>query len=856
MTRKALRKRRQEQIKRAQPTLARTTPSWMAVGAFVATSAFAAANPASASASVVADVLRPRVPVGPLMLRGRVAQNPTVAQGPQARRFDIPAGPLEGVIAAFERLTGTTVTVAMPEIRLIQSPGISGTYTRAQALQAMLAGTSVAFRSTGPTAVFLELQPQTESVEVRGRAASVVSPKYVVPLRDVAQTIALIPRTVIEEQGVTTLSEALRNVPGITLQAGEGGGSSNTAGDMFNMRGFNASNSLFVDGVRDDGLVSRDVFNLEQIEVFMGPTGSDVGRGTAAGYVNMQTKSPRLDSSQSALIGFGSAGQQRLTADLNVPMPSATQDGWLNKTAIRLNAMWQDRGVPGRDIVELESKAFAPSIGLGVGTATRVTLAAQILRQNNTPDYGIPGAAWREAPLAPTTALASADVDQSNYYGSPAYDYDKASQDSVTARVEHDVRRNLTLRNQTRYNQTSRQAVVSAIQNVAAYNPLTNLVTVARQGNERENKVLSNQTSLVQRFSTGGLRHATSVGLEYSREEQFAPTLTGLGTRAPVNIFNPNPNDPVTGFAPARTTASSAGLSNTIGFYGFDTVELNDRWQVSGGARWERYDTSFQAVGAAGLTTTNLQAADSLVSGKAGVLFRASANGNVYASFGTSVTPPGSANFTLSAQANNQNNPSVKPQESKNYEVGSKWDFAGGRLSVTGAAFRTENKNVIFTVDAAAIPPIYNQDDGQLVKGVTVGAMGKITDRWDLLANIGYLDTELQSQNAVNNGNRLTLTPAFSGSIWTTYRLPKGLTIGGGIRHTDAVFVNAANTIQSPGYQIVDALAEYAVNTHLSLRFNVYNLTDEVYIRNVNNNGGRYNPGNPRSMNVTSNIRF
>ena len=110
------------------------------------------------------------------------------------------------------------------------------------------------------------------------------------PLRDVAQTIAMIPRAVIEEQGATTLSEALRNVPGITLQAGEGGGASNTAGDMFNMRGFNASNSLFVDGVRDDGLISRDVFNLEQVEVFMGPTGSDVGRGTAAGYVNMPTK--------------------------------------------------------------------------------------------------------------------------------------------------------------------------------------------------------------------------------------------------------------------------------------------------------------------------------------------------------------------------------------------------------------------------------------------------------------------------------------------------------------------------------------------------------------------------------------
>jgi catecholate siderophore receptor len=312
----------------------------------------------------------------------------------------------------------------------------------------------------------------------------------------------------------------------------------------------------------------------------------------------------------------------------------------------------------------------------------------------------------------------------------------------------------------------------------------------------------------------------------------------------------------VSDFAPARTGASSTGRANTIGVYAFDTVELSNRWQVSGGLRWEHYDAEFNAVDAAGAVTTDLDAADSLVSGKAGILFRATANGNVYFSYGTTVTPPGTANFSLSAQANNQNNPSVKPQESTNYEVGSKWDLGNGRLSLTGALFHTENKNVIFTVDATAVPPIYNQDDGQLVNGVTLGAMGRITERWDVLANVGYLDTELQTQNAANNGRRLTLTPAFSSSIWTTFRLPKGVTVGGGIRQTDSVFINAANTIRSPGYHIVDGLAEYAVNSHLSLRLNIYNLTDEKYIRNVNNNGGRYNPGNPRSAMVTSNVRF
>jgi catecholate siderophore receptor len=170
--------------------------------------------------------------------------------------------------------------------------------------------------------------------------------------------------------------------------------------------------------------------------------------------------------------------------------------------------------------------------------------------------------------------------------------------------------------------------------------------------------------------------------------------------------------------------------------------------------------------------------------------------------------------------------------------------------------FRTENRNVIFTVDATAIPPVLNQDDGQRVDGFSIGSLGRITPRWQVLANLGYLDSRQVSQNPVNNGNRLTLTPEWSGSLWTTYEFPARLTIGGGVRYMDEVFVNAANTIRVPAYSLVDAMVEYDVNTHLSLRLNVNNVTDRNYIKNVNNNGGRFNPGLPRAATITSNVRF
>jgi catecholate siderophore receptor len=264
----------------------------------------------------------------------------------------------------------------------------------------------------------------------------------------------------------------------------------------------------------------------------------------------------------------------------------------------------------------------------------------------------------------------------------------------------------------------------------------------------------------------------------------------------------------------------------------------------------------FEAADAAGATTTDLVASDGLISGKAGVLYRLTDGANVYLSYGSTVTPPGTANFTLSAQPNNQNNPNVRPQESRNYELGTKLGFFQNRLSVSAAAFRTDNENVIFTVDAAAIPPVFNQDDEQRVKGATIGVLGQITPRWQMLASLGYLDTQQISQNQTNNGRRLTLTPEWSGSLWTTYDFPRGLTLGGGVRFMDDVFINAANTIRSPGYSLVDAMVEYDVNSHLSLRVNINNITDKLYIRNVNNNGGRFNPGTPRAAMLTSSVRF
>jgi catecholate siderophore receptor len=779
----------------------------------------------------------------------------TEDQLPAVTRFDIPPGPLSSVIKAFEAITGYTVTLAEPALGDIPSPGVSGLTTTDKAIAAILSGTGLIARETGLRQLTLAIGGVSESLDVTA-TTRVASVRYARPVSETPQSIQVIPRQIMEAQGVTTLSEALRNVPGISLQAGEGGGASNTSGDMFNLRGFSANNSLFVDGVRDDGLVSRDVYNLEQVEVFLGPAGTDVGRGTAAGYVNMTTKTPGVQNRYSGAATFGTADQRRLSVDLNQATPFGEDGSWWRGTSLRLNGLVQDSGVPGRDEVRLRTQAIAPSLALGLGTQVRVSAGGHALHQDNLPDYGIPGAAWPGDPLAPGASVAPNPVDQSNYYGTPASDYDDVSQESVFGKVEYDVKPTVQLRSQVRYNQAHRTAVISTIQNPAAYNPATDLVTVVRQGNERENDITSSQTSVSTIARAGRTSHALIGTVEFTNESQFAPALGGLGTRPPANIYAPDVNAPVTGMDVARTGAFTDGTASTAAISVFDTVDVGPRLQLTGGVRVERYGATFLARDAAGVATTDVETDDTLVSGKVGALYKLTDQGNVYFAWGTTKTPPGTNNFTLSSQPNNQNNPNVDPQISTNLEVGSKWEFYGSRLSLTGAAFRTENENVIFTVDATAVPPIFNQDDAQRVTGASLGIAGRPHRSLDVTANLAYLDSENLSQNPVNAGKRLTLTPEFSGSVWATWTTPIRLSIGGGVRFTDPVYVNAANTIKSPGYQILDAMATYDLTSQVSLRLNVYNVTNETYIRNINNNGGRYNPGHPRTATLTASFGF
>jgi catecholate siderophore receptor len=693
------------------------------------------------------------------------------------------------------------------------------------------------------------------------------SPKYTAPLKDIAQTITVIPKEVIQDQGAMTLTDVLRNVPGISVQAGEAGGASNTAGDAFTLRGFSATNSIFVDGVRNDSLLSRDVYNIESVEAFLGPTGSDVGRGTAGGYVNITTKAPEAQNFYRGSVGFGSADRMRDTFDVNQTLGTGSGSmSWMGTTALRVNGMYQEGGVPGRDKVEKDSWAIAPSLAFGLGTDTRIIIQVDRMVQTGTPDYGVPARNGYPIP----------GINDEWFYGNKAADFDDGSQTSFTLRLEHDFSENFKLRNQTRYSESDRTAVVTGVGTtvtpVSGGDPIIS-VTRTRQGNERHNKIFSNQTTLTAKFDTGPVKHSISAGLEYTWDQQESPTLVGMGTYSSGNPilapFVPNFPD-ITGYDLNRSPLGyhSVGATDTIGVFVFDSAEIGQHWQVSGGFRADRYDARYYATSApVAPTPTNAGNPDGLLygdtqgalySGKLALTYKPTKEGDIYLAYGSTMTPPGSANFTLSESAVNQNSPNLDPQESWNIELGSKWEFFNDKLSVNGAIFHTENKNVIFTTDPSAPldPSNYSVDGRQTIEGETLGVTGKITDNWAILANVSHLNAELNEKGNPNNGRDLTLTPELSGSLWTTYQLPWKIQVGGGIRYQDQVEVNAANTIRVPSYAVVDMMAKYEVNERMNIQANVYNLFNRDYRISVNNNGQRYNAGTPLSFMVSTNFSF
>ncbi len=753
------------------------------------------------------------------------------AQSP-VRRFDIAPGPLSTVLDAFHDATGWQVLVASEKIRDLASPGVSGMYSVEQALKQILMGTGVTYRVTASETVLLEVTGPSDSVEVVGQIPIVSSPKYTEPLRDIPQTITVIPQAIIEEQGATSLRDVLRNVPGLTLAAGEGG---TPAGDNLTLRGFSARNDIFIDGVRDLSPQARDPFNLEQVEVVKGPSSALSGRGSTGGTINLVSKSPIPTPLYGFTLDMGTDRTKRVTGDVNVPLDRL---GWGDRTAFRINFVAHESGVAGRDEVENKRWGVAPSLALGLGTPTRLTFSYFKLKQDNLSDYGIP---WV---TATNNALAAyrnkpAPVPRDTFYGLKSRDYEKLDSDLATVKFERDFDDRITLRDQFRYGRSTRDSIATpprfaSDDSTAINREMRSWLT--------EDNIWDNQTDLRASFSTGGIDHTLVSGIALTREENQRRTRTADNMLT--TLLDPNPNDTFTGkITLSPIVGNLAG--NSLAAYAFDTVKLGRKFELNGGLRYDYFDAS-----GTNLLGEEISRIDRMVSWRAGAVYKPTAHGSIYTAYGTSLNPSleglsyGSRNDIVN----------IEPEKTYTFEIGTKWDTFNQRLLFSLAGFRVDKTNAR-TPGLLPDDPLQVLDGEQRVYGAELGVTGSITKEWSIFAAYTYLDSEiLESNTPGETGRELQNTPKNSLSLWSSYELPRRLNVGGGIRFVDDRYGNNLNTRRVGSYWTIDAMASYPLTSHVDLRLNLYNLNDAYYFDRLG--GGHLIPGAARSANLSLGFRF
>lgn len=646
--------------------------------------------------------------------------------------------------------------------------------------------------------------------------------KIEAPLRDVPQTVNVVPQEFMRDQAARSMQDALKNVPGIGLSSGDG------QRDQVSIRGFSAISDQFIDGLRDDALYFRDLSNIERIEVIKGPAAVLYGRGSSGGLINRITKKPGIDISD-LTAQLGSWEQRRAEADLG----RVYRNGEL---AIRVTGA-VERANSYRDKQFLDREALAPSVALKFGSETQLLIQGERLNDRRITDFGIP--AFRGRPV---------DVSPSTYYGAAnarAVDVSSAEVSALGFTLTHRIDSQWSVRNAMRgYGYAlDRNNTLPGTVNEAAQTVTLNHGNVSR----REAGVF-NQTELIQKVRLGGMDHQMLYGVELGRQrkDQFFATQNGVAT---VSLFNPVlPVLPLQ--ANAAPSSNNVGYMTVLSSYVQDFVALTERWKALVGVRYDVFEqeTKERTPGRPDLSRTDRE-----WSPRAGLVYQPTLTQSYYASYSKSFQPSAEA-FALAA-----NNANLAPEETTNHEVGAKLDFLNGLASATASLFRLERTNIKAANPAA--PTVLIPIGVQRTDGLELTFTGQLPQGWQVYSGFAYLDSRVTQSIAVDagqpvQGKRATITPVHSANLWVTKNLGSGFGAGGGFNYVGDRFANLGNTVTLPEYVTFDAVAWYRARAY-EVQLNVYNLFDRMYIVAGHGSAPNLNlPGAPRSAQLTARFRF
>jgi catecholate siderophore receptor len=623
-------------------------------------------------------------------------------------------------------------------------------------------------------------------------------------LQDTPQNVTIVTQKVLSEQAVNNLQDALKNVPGITLNAGEGG----THGDNINLRGFAASDDFFLDGLRDTGFYSRDSFNLDAVEVYKGPASTLFGRGSTGGVVNQVSKTPQLnDFARGSIVG-GTNSELRGTADVNY--------AFADSAAFRVNAMGMRSEVADRDFVENRRWGIAPSLSFGIGKATSLTLEYLHQKQNDVPDYGIPFAEGRPVP-----------VPRDTYYGLPSDDRTASTVDVGTLIFKSMLSEELWVTDTARvghYFFDSRET--AAHYGTGAPAPGTPLDTVLtfrdRPSVQGTVKTLMNDANLHFRFATGPVEQHLIAGIEADREEadltRFANQLNAIpGTP----VLDPDPFEPFPGHQ-TTVTQTPDTVTKTLSGLIEDIVDFGPQWEATVAVRVDRFSAEFNEP----ITKAHFQHTDTIASPRASIVYKPLSGTSVYASYGTSYDPS-AENLSLNAKT-----ASLGPEKDKTYEVGVKQQALDGKLNLQAGLFQTEMTNArVGDPTNPTAPQILAGKER--VRGFEADAVGYITPQVEVTAGYTHLNSEtLASSDPGSVGAPLLNTAANQANLWLVYEIEDAWKAGLGVNYLGRRAADIDNTAHVPGYVTYDAMLSYRINKFLSVQLNGYNLANKYYYAN------------------------
>lgn len=637
--------------------------------------------------------------------------------------------------------------------------------------------------------------------------------KFTEPLKDTPQSIITLSEQLLDDRGAMSLNDALRNVPGITLGAGE----FTWQGNNPTIRGFNSRNDMFLDGMRDYGSYARDPFNLEAVEVLQGPSSMVFGRGSTGGVINQASKQPQADMIRKLNINVGSANTVRVNADFNQPLP---MDG----SAFRLNLVNHRAEMPARDGAKTELYGVAPSLALALGDATKLTLSFMKQQSDSRPDYGLPWVAGVPAP-----------VPRETYYGFED-DYIETDADIGNIKLDHSFNADLTLNAQLRYAQYARSSRITEplVNGVVTASTPVQAVIINRNvfSGESTEDMLQGQVNLLANFATGSVNHAVVTGVEIAQESSSPTMMIAVGVPATTLLAPANiPFSATRMQVRARADTNSDSLAAFV----LDTIKFGSSWQLLVGMRWDHFATHYagnrfdQSGNTAG--TEKVERTDIETNYRTALVYKPVEQGTFYLGWGTSFNPSAEGlSFIANARNFGISNAFLEPEQNSSVELGSKWEVFNGRLRLDAALFEIVKSN-------ARVPdpttPGFNALAGkQTVNGVSLNLAGSLATDISISGGYAYLDSEEAKTGPTldNQGRPLVNVAKNTFSFWLNYTGIDALELGTGARFVgERLARNVSPILSAPEYWSFDAMAKYNISDNLIVKMNVTNFTDALY---------------------------